>query len=495
MAEAPGKDTRSGLEKLLSIITEVRAGEGMSALLMTLNVFLLLTAYYMIKPVREALILAMKSGAEYKSYMGAVIALALLAAVPAYTTFAKKVARNRLVVSVTLFFSSHLILFYLASKIPALESGYLGLIFYGWVGIFNMMVVAQIWAFANDIYTEEQGKRLFAIIGVGASLGAWVGSEIASFLTDLVGVYQMLIISALVLASTAAITQIVHVGESKNAPAKESSKEKEEEKKSSGGGFGLVAKHNYLRLLAAFSLVFTLVNTNGEYMLSRLFKQEAKSLAAQVDQAAAQKYAQDESISEDQIKASFAVAQKEGQYAGKSFAEAKDEVLLSMAKGNRIKNYLAKAYGDFFGLVNLLGFLLQMFLVSRLVKYAGFGRSFFILPVIALLDATAMVIAPSLAVLRMGKTAENATDYSLNNTLRNMLWLPTTKEMKYQAKQAVDTFFVRMGDVASAGIVLLGTQVMAWDIRAFAGVNLVGVVIWLALAVAIVKAQKKPIET
>ena len=57
------------------------------------------------------------------------------------------------------------------------------------------------------------------------------------------------------------------------------------------------------------------------------------------------------------------------------------------------------------------------------------------------------------SVLRLSKTAENATDYSLNNTVRNMLWLPTTREMKYQAKQAVDTFFVRMGDVASTAVV------------------------------------------
>ena len=108
---------KSPLERVLSIVTEVRPGEGATALLLTLNVFLLMTAYLTIKPVREGLILAMKSGAEYKSYMGAAIALTLLIAVPAYARFADRMAKHRLVVVVTLFFASHLVLFFLGKRL------------------------------------------------------------------------------------------------------------------------------------------------------------------------------------------------------------------------------------------------------------------------------------------------------------------------------------------------------------------------------------------
>ena len=83
MASPVQTTERSALDKLLGVFTDVKAGEGPTALLLALNVFLLLTAYYFIKPVREALILAMKSGAEYKSFMGGAIAIALLFAVPA----------------------------------------------------------------------------------------------------------------------------------------------------------------------------------------------------------------------------------------------------------------------------------------------------------------------------------------------------------------------------------------------------------------------------
>ena len=87
--------------------------------------------------------------------------------------------------------------------------------------------------------------------------------------------------------------------------------------------------------------------------------------------------------------------------------------------------------------------LLQSFVVSRLVKYLGFRWAFMILPAIAFLDAAVIALAPVWSLVRVTKAAENATDYSLNNTLRNMLWLPTTRRMKYVAKQAVDTLFVR----------------------------------------------------
>ena len=120
-----------------------------------------------------------------------------------------------------------------------------------------------------------------------------------------------------------------------------------------------------------------------------------------------------------------------------------------------------------------------------------FGRAFFVMPLIALLDGAAVAVVPALAVVFVGKIAENSTDYSLNNTLRQMLWLPTSREMKYKAKQAVDTFFVRMGDVASAAWVVVGASAFGLGVRGFALTNVLLVVVWLVLAVAIVREQRK----
>ena len=92
--------------------------------------------------------------------------------------------------------------------------------------------------------------------------------------------------------------------------------------------------------------------------------------------------------------------------------------------------------------------------------------------------------------MRISKIAENATDYSINNTSRHMLWLPTTTEMKYQAKQAVDTFFVRMGDVGSAVTVAVLAGALGLGIRSFAVANIVLIVGWMLLARAILKERK-----
>jgi len=416
-----------------------------TALLLTLNVFLLMTAYSAIKPVREGLILAMKSGAEYKSYMGAAIAVALLFAVPAYARFADRLPRNRLIVGVTLFFGSNLVLFWLASALPAVRAR-LGLVFYLWLGIFNMMVVAQFWAFANDLYREAQGKRLFPLLGVGQTVGAVAGSGLASLLLGYLGVYPMLLASAGVLALTAVLTQIVHTRESgrqarEPEPARESSGDH-------GGAFALVLGHRYLRYIAAFTVVFTFVNTNGEYMVSKLVSEAATKLVHQGT------LAQDD-----------------------------------------VATWVSEAYGRFYFFVNVATVVLQTVVVSRLVRWGGMRLAFFVLPCIALVDALGVSALPVLSILFVGKVAENSTDYSLNNTLRNMLWLPTSRDMKYKAKQAIDTFFVRTGDVSSALVVYLGAGLMGLGVRAFALLNVALVVGWLVIAREIVARYRSMTET
>lgn len=433
----------SWLERLLRLFTDVRQGEAGTALIMAANVFLVMTAYSFIKPVREGLILAMKSGAEYKSYMSGAIAIALLVAVPAYARFADRVHRNRLVVVVTLFFASHLVLFFFASAVPSVRQ-YLGLLFYLWIGIFNMMVVAQFWAFANDLYTEDQGERLFPLLGLGQTGGAVAGASLAVVLVEPLGVYSMLLVSAALLVGCALLTQIAHRRESRSVSASHEHAEKKPEAKGARkGAFELVLKNKYLLAIALFSLLFTWVNTNGEYMLGKLFKEDA--------------------------------------------SRAVEQGLIAEAD---VKERIASGFSRFFLYVNIGTVLLQAFVVSRVIRYGGLKLAFFVFPLIALAEAFAVAILPALWVLRIGKTAENATDYSLNNTVRNMLWLPTTREMKYKAKQAVDTFFVRMGDVSSAVLVFVAAGVLGLSVRAIAISNIVLCALWVLLAIRIVRAYR-----
>src|SRR5690606_27678014 len=134
--------------------------------------------------------------------------------------------------------------------------------------------------------------------------------------------------------------------------------------------------------------------------------------------------------------------------------------------------------GSISAAVNLVGFLLQLFATSRIIRVMGVRGALFVLPVLALVNYSVIAVAPLLAVVRVGKILENATDYSLQNTLRQALFLPTSREAKCQAKAAIDTFFTRAGDVLSAGLVALG-QVLAVTIPVFAAFNVALTVVWL----------------
>src|SRR3954451_23721101 len=166
---------KSWLDRTLSLFTDVRPGEGAKSMLMLVNIFLLLICYSVIKTAREPLIL-LGGGAEVRSYTAAGQALVLMGFVPLYSWFASRVDRIRLLVGVSLFFVINIELFALA---VAAGVPYVGVAFFIWVGVFNMSLVAQFWAYANDIYTKEAGDRLFPMIVIGQTAGAPLGAFIA----------------------------------------------------------------------------------------------------------------------------------------------------------------------------------------------------------------------------------------------------------------------------------------------------------------------------
>jgi ATP:ADP antiporter, AAA family len=454
---APTAVRAGPLDRALRLVTEVRPGEGLSALLLALDVFLLLAAYYVIKPVREALILA-GGGAEVKSYAAAAQAVLLLGLVPAYGALADRLPRRRLLNAVTGFFVACLAGFYLLAR-AALP---VGVVFFLWVGIFNLMIVAQFWSFANDLYTKEQGERLFPVVAFGGSLGAVMGSALAGRLIPLLGVPQLLLVAAGLLALATMIGNVVDARErgrceaglpprftTEKIPAAtgeyliqggaDSQKLTVSLTGATGrrGTFRLVFAERYLFLIALMILVLNWVNTTGEYILGRTVAGAAAAAVA----------------------AGTAGGLSEGEYIG-------------------------RFYSEFFFAVNLAGLVVQLFAVSRLLKYAGVRVAVMILPVIALGGYALLAFAPILAVVRWVKTAENATDYSLQNTVRNVLFLPTSREQKYKAKQAIDSFFVRAGDVLSAGLVYAGTA-LGLGATGFARVNLILALAWVLLALAV----------
>jgi AAA family ATP:ADP antiporter len=426
MATSSSSSRKSLVERLLSPIAEVHRHEAASVLLMTLLMFLLLGAYYLLKTAREVFILT-EGGAEIKSYSSAGQAILLLFLVPAYGAFASRVNRVRLVRWVTLFFASNLVLFILA-----VQAGlHVGIAYFLWVGIFNLMAIAQFWAFANDLYTKEQGKRLFPLIGVGSSLGAWLGAVRAGDLVGTSGPIRLLVGAGVVLVACAFLAQLVdrvtrRAGSADQAAAAEEPLGRE-------GGFELIRKDRYLLLIAVLTVLLNVVNTSGEYLFGRYVVEQAHALyGTGADSAAAR------------------------------------------------ERFVGETYSRLFGTVNLVGLLLQMFVVSRAFKFLGVGRSLFIHPLVALCGYLLMLRAPSVQLMGLLKVADNSIDYSLGNTTKQALWLPTSREAKYKAKQAVDSFFMRAGDVIQAGIVFTGERLLL-TVPAFAAINVVLVGAWLGV--------------
>jgi len=416
------------LERILSPLADVHPGEAAGVLMLALLMFLLLTSYYMLKTAREVFILS-EGGAEVKSYASAGQAVLLLFLVPAYSAFASRVSRVQLVTWVSLFFASNILLFVLATTAHLT----IGVAFFLWLGIYNVMVIAQFWAFANDVYTPEQGKRLFPLIGVGSSLGALAGSLRAGHLMDTQGPVRLLVGGAVILVICVGLARLIDRRSRRTAAARQGAVA-DEPLGESKSGFGLLLANRYLTLIALLILLLNVVNTTGEYLFGKYVVQKAAEM----------------------------------------YGTATD------AAGARGK-YIGETYASFFSNVNLVGLLLQMFVVSAVFRTIGVRRALFIHPLIAGAGYLLMLRAPSFNAIRWLKTADNAIDYSLGNTTKQALWLPTTRQEKYKAKQAVDSFCVRAGDVIQAGIVYTG-ELASFGVTAFAALNVIMTAAWLAVA-------------
>ena len=420
------------LDRLLGIFGDVRAGEGGTVLLMSLNIFLLLVGYYVLKTIREPLIL-MAGGAQLKSYAAAAQALVLIIYVPLYGWVAQRLPRQEFLMAVILFFVGCIQLFFFGSRIGV---AHLGFIFFVWVGIFSLTTIAQFWSYANEIYTRADGHRLFPLIAVGSAAGAPLGAELAERLfARHLSPYVMMEIAAGILLLHLGLYQVVNRRVAAGgAPARAPMKP--------GNGFALVFKSRYLRLIALFLVLLNLVNTVGEYIL------------------------------------------------GQAVVTSGNAQLAANPAFNK-EAFIGTFYGNYFFWTNLASILIQAFLVSRIVKRCGIPGVLLTLPIVALGAYGLAALGAGLGALLYVKIAENSTDYSVMNTGKQMLWLPTSPEEKYKAKQAIDTFFVRFGDMLAGAAVFLGTHLLSFGVAGFARGNIAVVLMAIGVAVLLLREYRR----
>ena len=448
---APDSAQLTVLERFLRFFTDIRPGEGRAAAILFADVLLILCAYYFIKPLREGWLAVSGveglSKMELKAYSAFGQSVVLIGVVAAYSRLVGRWPRRVLIERSTLFCMSNMLAFWLlqpgffVANLPVM-----GILFYLWVGIFGVFVVAQFWAFAADLYDDASGKRLLPVIAIGATSGAAVGSWLAHQLVSsgLVPTEYLLLAALVPLGISILLTRAADGanGQPATSPAPGHQLAADPDRR---GALELVTRSRFLLAVGVVTLVLNWVNTNGENILFRVVQESLEA-----DLAA-------------------------------SGGRSPQDALQFVRDGTTL------FYGNFFFWVNVIALLLQAFVASRLLKYGGFGAIFLLLPVIAFTSYTAMALVPLLPMIKAMKIAENATDYSINNTARHVLWLPMPSQTTHKAKPTIDSLFVRAGDGLAALTVLMGVQVLAASLEFFLVLNVVLVLFWLALGVWIVR--------
>jgi AAA family ATP:ADP antiporter len=451
----------SRTERLLRLFTEVKPGEGLTAVMMFVNVFLILLAYYFIKPLREGWIAVSDieglTKMEVKAYSSFAQSILLLFVVGWYARLADRWDRVTLFTRATLFCISNMVIFWFLQPHFFFDQLPLsGIVYYLWVGMFGVFVVAQFWTFCADVYTDERGKRMLPFIAIGATSGAAAGSWIVDRLvaSGTVPTEALLLVATLPLfASIVLVRKVDQREDHHGATANEPVTGKDASEASIWSGARLVLVSKFLLLAALVTLFTNWVNTNGENLLFRVI-QESLAMQASAD-----------GITDERTLQEF------------------------------VRDGTTGFYGNFYFWVNIVALLLQAFVASRLLKYGGFAAILLILPVIALFSYTLMALLPVLAVVKVMKIAENATDYSLNNTSRHVLWLPVSSAMKFRGKPAIDTLYVRLGDGLAAITVLVGVHLLVLTTAQFFVFNVFLVLCWLVAGVLLVKEHRRASES
>jgi AAA family ATP:ADP antiporter len=424
-----------GIERFVG--SDVHDGEWHLVLLFFANLFLILTAYYILKVIREPLIL-MSGGAVSRSYARGMQAGLLVLAVPLYGYLANRIEPARLVSWIMGVFVVCLAVFFVLG-----HSGVgVGFVFFVWLGIFSTFSIAQFWSLAVDVMTESEGKRLFPLIAAGGTIGGIAGAQVAARAIRWLHPYQLMLVAAGVLAVCMYLTHISHragLGHRTRVPNGVA------RQRDSRGGFTLVVHDRYLLLIAASVLLLNMINTTGDFILAKMVDARAHLVPADAR-----------------------------------------------------RQFIGAFYGDFQTYVSVFTAGVQIILVARVFKRLGVGSALFVLPLLAVAGYSASAAMPALALVAAVKVFENSTDYSLQNTLQQALFLGTSRDAKYKAKSAIDTVSVRLGDLASTALVFIGAQVQL-GVLGYSVANVAAGLVWIWVAVhlrrrqvALVAAAKSP---
>jgi AAA family ATP:ADP antiporter len=413
------------IERLIG--AEVREGEWRLVLLFFANLFLLLAAYYILKVIREPLIL-LGGGAVRRSYARGVQAGLLVALIPAYSALANRVEPARLVNWIMGLFLASLVAFFAAGRLGVP----IGFTFFVWLGIFSTFSIAQFWSLANEHLTQEEGRRLFPLVAVGGTIGGIVGAQFAARGIAWLTPQQMMLVAAGILAVCMGLT---HAGHHAGHGLRARASARPRQDRDYRGGFSLVLGDRYLLLVGLSVVAVNLITATGDFILAQMVSGKAHALPA----------------------------------AARS-------------------HYISGFYGDLQTWTTVLTALVQILVVARVFKKIGVAGALLVMPLLVVAGYGLFAALPLLATAAAVKVGEGTTDYSLQNTIQQALFLPTSVDAKYKAKSAIDTVSKRLGDLGSTALVTAGT-LLGFQVLSFAIANVLAGVAWIWLCLQLRRQQ------
>ncbi|MGH8101717.1 MAG: NTP/NDP exchange transporter [Chthoniobacterales bacterium] len=379
------------MPKVLAKIVDVKPEEVRALWLSFVFFFVVLAGYYVIRPIRDNI------GAERFEnlwWMFTVVLVAMIFANALFSAIVARMSRRQFIPIAYRFFIANLIIFFLLMRIvPPGKQPWVDGCFFVWVSVFNLFATAVFWSFMTDLFTTEQGKRLFGFIAVGGSLGGMLGPIITASLVHRVSTGVLLLICAAMLEIAAQSVRFfpAEFRQRQSDSNQDRPDAREDAEKPIGGGImeGVtrICRSPYLFGLFLFILLYTLTSTWAYFQQADLTK------AGFADRAARTAF----------------------------FAK------LDLS-------------------VNALTLLLQVFLTGRLMKLLGVTFTLLFMPVLSLFGFAAMGYAPVLSVLATFQVARRASTFAFMRPAREVLFTVLRREDKYKAKSFIDTFGYRCGD-------------------------------------------------
>lgn len=362
----------------------LKPGEGRVFLLSAAYFFFVLSAYYMIRPIREQLGLA--GGVWNLPWLMTATLVVMLALNPVYAWVVARLPRRRFIPLVYRFFAANLLIFFaLIVSAPESWSIWIGRAFYVWTSVFNLFVVSVFWSVMVDTHSSEQAKRLFGAIGVGGTLGAITGAALTGWLVTYTGKAPLMLGSIVLLeAALFAFRRIAARGALDGVTGTGIAREPGTDPIA---GFKLLIRSPYLAGIALYLLLFAVTGTQL-YMMQM---------------------------------------------------EIVDVMLPEDAQQTRFFANLDIA-------TNACTLLLQAFVTGRFVMLAGVAAALALVPLLTLGGFAALLMAPTLLVVAGFQVLRRALHYAVDRPAREALFTPLSPDEKYKTKAFIDTFVYRAGD-------------------------------------------------